>query len=129
MELDASVLLMTVVGDPADLRRDYKLLNLERKNVFFFPLTWTVVHPIDETSPLYGKTQEDLAKSQAEFLILIKGFDDTFSQTVHSRYSYRHEDLVWGAKFAPAFDVNAHGELVLDLPRVSSYQETPLQIP
>ncbi len=121
MELEASVLLMNVVGDPADLRREYRLLPLERQRIFFFPLTWTVVHIIDEASPLYRKTAAELEAMQAEFMILIKGFDDTFSQTVHSRYSYTYSDLVWGAKFAPAFEVNTKGELVLDLPRVSAY--------
>ena len=128
MELEASVLLMTVVGSPEDLRREYKLLNLERRTVFFFPLTWTIVHPIDQDSPLYGKTADDLAQAQTEFLILIKGFDDTFSQSVHSRYSYRHEDLVWNAKFSQAFSVNDQGEMVLDLPRVSSYTNVPAAI-
>jgi inward rectifier potassium channel len=128
MELEASVLLMTVIGPPEALRRDYKLLNLERRTVFFFPLTWTIVHPIDEDSPLYGKTADDLAQAQTEFLILIKGFDDTFSQAVHSRYSYRHEDLVWNAKFSQAFSVNDQGEMVLDLPQVSSYTTVPAAI-
>lgn len=121
MELDASVLLMAVEGSPEQLRRNYKQLNLERPHVYFFPLTWTVVHPIDESSPLFGKTAKDLEDAQAEFLVLIKGFDDTFSQTVHARYSYRHEDLVWDARFLPAFNVGADGTLILDLHRVNNY--------
>jgi inward rectifier potassium channel len=76
---------MTVEGPPGAMKRKFEPLKLERDGIYFLALTWTVVHPIDETSPLYGKTVEDLARLQAEFLILIKGFDDTFSQTVHSR--------------------------------------------
>ncbi len=52
---------------------------------------------MDETSALWGKSAENLTGCQAEFLILIKGFDDTFFQTVHVRYSYRFEELVWCA--------------------------------
>jgi inward rectifier potassium channel len=115
------VLLMAVEGSPEQLRRNYKQLNLERPHVYFFPLTWTVVHPIDESSPLFGKTAKDLEDAQAEFLVLIKGFDDTFSQTVHARYSYRHEDLVWDARFLPAFNVGEDGTLILDLHRVNNY--------
>jgi inward rectifier potassium channel len=87
--------------------------------VYFFPLTWTVVHPITADSPIYGKTADDLANIEAEFLILVKGFDDTFSQTVHARYSYRHDEVVWGARFQPAFFVDPTGDMVLELNRVN----------
>lgn len=121
LELEVNVLLMTVQGSPADLRRNYQKLTLERSHVYFFPLTWTIVHPIDESSPLYNKTPADLDGWQAEFLILLKAFDDTFSQSVHARYSYRHEDLVWDARFLPAFNVSDDGCLLLDLHRVSAF--------
>jgi inward rectifier potassium channel len=118
MELEARVMLMTV--DPAEggFRRKYHLLKLEREKVIFFPLTWTVVHPIDAESPLFGKTAEDLRRLQAEVLILIKAYDDTFSQTVLARRSYRHDEIVWGKRFSPAFEVDANGDLVLDVWRV-----------
>ena len=123
MELEAKVMLMTVEGEPGKRKRDYRVLKLERHNVYFFPLTWTIVHPIDEHSPLHGKTAADLHRLQAEILILIKGFDDTFSQTVHSRYSYRYDEIVWGARFAPAFDVDAAGDIVLEVDKVGVLAE------
>jgi inward rectifier potassium channel len=120
MELEARVMLMTV--DPAEggFRRKYTILKLEREKVIFFPLTWTVVHPVDMESPLYGKSAEDLRSLQAEVLILIKAYDDTFSQTVLARRSYRHDEIVWGKRFAPAFEVNAEGDLVLDVWKVGN---------
>ncbi len=51
-------------------------------------------------------------------MILIQGFDDTFSQQVHSRYSYRHDEMVWGAKFTPAFKVDPKGDLVVEVDRI-----------
>ncbi|HEV2493550.1 MAG TPA: ion channel [Terriglobia bacterium] len=119
MEIEAMILLMTVESSDRGLLRKYKSLTLERPSVQFLPLTWTVVHPIDEASPLWGQTAEHLAQLQAEFLILIKAFDDTFFQTVHVRHSYRHEEMVWGARFVPAFEADAQGEMVLDLERLS----------
>lgn len=119
MELEARVMLMTVGTEEAGLKRNYQLLRLEREKVIFFPLTWTIVHPIDEDSPLYGKTAEDLRRLQAEVLVLIKGYDDTFSQTVLARRSYRHDEIVWGKRFARAFSVDRHGDLVLDVGKVS----------
>jgi inward rectifier potassium channel len=120
MELEAKVMLMTVEGPAGDMRRDFKVLRLERHNVFFLPLTWTLVHPIDEGSPFWGKTVADLERVQAEILILMKGFDDTFSQTVHSRYSYRFDEIVWGARFATAFQVDDQGDIVLEVDKVGA---------
>src|ERR1700733_6451993 len=62
MNLDAHVLLMTVESSDGELRRSFVDLPLERSGVYFFALTWTIVHPIDSASPLFGKTREDLAK-------------------------------------------------------------------
>lgn len=118
MNMEAHVLLMTVESSDGVLRRSFVDLPLERPGVYFFPLTWTIVHPIDSTSPLFGKTREDLAKQSAELLILIQGFDDTFSQVVHSRYSYRHDDMIWGARFIPAFRVDPQGGLVVEVNRI-----------
>ncbi len=119
MELEARILLMTVQPVDGRLERKYERLELERPSVLFLPLTWTIVHVLDAESPLYKKTAADLEQLQAELLILVKGVDDRFSQTVHARYSYRYDEIVWGAKFARAFDVDEDGDLRLDLDRVS----------
>ena len=120
MELEAKMLLMTVDGP----KREYMILKLERPSVYFFPLTWTIVHPIEPDSPLQGKTAADLAKLQAEVLILIKGYDDTFSQTVHARYSYRYDEIEWQARFQPAFHVDPEGDLVLEINKVGALART-----
>ena len=122
MELEAKVLLMTVENAQDPAPRKYKPLRLERESVYFFPLTWTIVHPIDRESPLYGLSGADLENLQAEFLILIKGFDDTFSQTVHARYSYRYDEIAWDARFTPAFQIDEHGDIVLDVDRVGVFR-------
>ena len=118
MELDAKVMLMTVESVDGKLQRNYKMLRLERPQVLFLPLSWTVVHPIDEESPLWGQTAEDMVRLQAEVLILVKGYDDTFSQTVLARRSYRHDEILWNRRFAPAFFVDDEGDLVLELKKV-----------
>ena len=120
MEVNARVMLMTV--EPRDGRpmREYRMLKLERESLLFLPLTWTIVHPIDAESPLAGMTAEDLAAKQAEFVILLKAFDDTFSQTVFSRYSYRHDEVQWGKRFAPAFSVTEEGDMVVELDKIGA---------
>jgi inward rectifier potassium channel len=121
IELRATVVLMTVENVSGVPTRRFAPLTLERDNVYFFPLTWTVVHPIDESSPLLGKTADDLSRLQAEVMILIKGFDDTFSQTVNARYSYRFDEIEWGAKFSPAFHIDDRGEMVLEIDQVGAF--------
>ena len=122
MELEARVMLMTVTRSDNGPKRDYEVLTLERQGIFFFPLTWTIVHPINSESPLFGKTKEDLELLQAEILILIKGYDDTFSQMVNTRYSYRYDEFVWGARFTPAFEIDPEGAIDVYVDRVSNHR-------
>ena len=124
MELEVTLLLMTVDWDGASRKRDFKLLKLERDKVLFFPLTWTIVHPITPDSPLFGQTAADLKTHQGELLVLVKAWDETFGQTVHQRFSYRYDEMVWGGKFVPAFELNANGDMVLEVGEVGAYQQT-----
>ena len=128
VDLQATVLLMSVEGSGDSHRRNYVRLELERPDVYFLPLTWTVVHPIDETSPLYGKTAQDLADHAVEIMVLVKGFDDTFSQVVNARYSYRFDEILWGERFLPAFHNDDHGHLVLDLEKIDATERAPLPV-
>ncbi|MBV9082659.1 MAG: hypothetical protein JOZ62_08295 [Acidobacteriaceae bacterium] len=122
IDLSARMLLMTVESVEGRMVRRYAPIEVEREQVLFLPLTWTVVHPITASSPLHGKTPADLAALQAEFLILIKAFDETFSQTVNARNSYTHEEIVWGARFSPAFEVGNSGDLWLEVDKVSVFE-------
>jgi inward rectifier potassium channel len=106
--------------DGKDVRRFFPL-ELERKFVSILTLNWTVVHPITDQSPLYGMTSDDLKRTEAGFAILLKTFDDAFSQTVHSRTAYQADEVVWGGKFRPAFDRADDGRIVLDLSKIDSY--------
>lgn len=126
LNLQARMLLMTVEAAGGRPQRKFMPLELERDQVLFLALTWNIVHPIEETSPLYGKSAADLEGLRAEIIVLLTGFDDTFSQTVHTRFSYRYDEIVWGAKFAPAFEVDEEGELVIEVDRVSDIQRVPL---
>ena len=102
--------------------RKFFQLELERRFVSILTLNWTVVHSLDENSPIKGITLDELEKKQASIAIILKTFDDTFSQTIHSRTSYQSEDIIWGAKFKQAFDRNNEGQMVLDLSKISDYE-------
>jgi inward rectifier potassium channel len=106
--------------------REYDQLDLERSRVAFFPLSWTVVHPVGEDSPLHGLAMEDLTACESEFLVLLQGFDETFSQTVHVRTSYRAEEVVFGARFANMFDREdqEQGKVSVDLRKLHDVERT-----
>lgn len=107
--------------DGKPLRRFYPL-ELERKRVSILTINWTVVHPIDENSPLSEMTHQELLDNEAGFAILLRAFDDTFSQTVHSRTAYQASEIIWGAKFKPAFERDRNGRIVLDLGKISDHE-------
>jgi inward rectifier potassium channel len=91
--------------------RRYYPLRLERESVVFFPLSWTVVHTVDQDSPLFGITEDELCGSGAEFLILLTGMDETFSQVVNARSSYRANEIIWDAKFTDIFIYDPEGRM------------------
>ena len=98
--------------------RRYYPLSLERESVVFFPLSWTIVHIIDKDSPLYGVTEDELCAKGAEFLILLTGMDETFSQIVNARSSYRANEIIWDAKFTDIFVYDPDGRMAgIDMKR------------
>jgi inward rectifier potassium channel len=74
LDIEATVVLMTVEGTGREARRVYARLELERSTVFFLPLTWTIVHPIGAASPLSGKTPEQLSSGSAEIMVLLRSW-------------------------------------------------------
>jgi inward rectifier potassium channel len=128
IEPAVTLMVMTVNRRNGGERREFNVLKLEREKVMLFPLTWTVVHPIDSESPLFGKTQTELEELQAEFMVLVKAWDETFGQTVHQRFSYRYSEIVWGAKFVPAFGVDGKGDLEVRVDQVGVYTTAPLAL-
>ena len=126
MELEAKVLYSRLDGPG----RRYDQLKLERTKVVFFPLSWTIVHPIDEASPLWGLDHSELMRQDAEFDILMSGIDETFSQTVHARSSYKPQEIVFGARFSNIYNpVGARGTISIDVSRLSDTEPAPLDDP
>ncbi len=104
------------------MQRRFYPLSLERREVSILTINWTVVHPLDKDSPLADMSQEELIKNEAGFAILLRAFDDTFSQTIHSRMIYDAREIVWGAKFKPIFSRDEEGRIVLDLSKISDHE-------
>ena len=110
------------------LTRKYYGLQLERSRVNFFPLNWTIVHPITPESPLWGVSEEEFMRSDSELLIYVRATEDTFSNLVHARTSYNSGDILWGAKFKKMYDTNTPGTTTLDISKLSDYEEAQLPV-
>ena len=119
MELEAKVLFSRLDGKG----RRYDQLKLERTRVVFFPLSWTIVHPITKDSPLYGISAEELQQRRAEFLIAISAVDQDLSKTVYIRHSYIPEEMVFGARFANILERTQDGTIVVDPERIHEIEK------
>jgi inward rectifier potassium channel len=107
-------------------QRDFHQLTLERDKVMVFPLNWTIVHPIDPLSPIYGMSADDLAHINAEFTVFITAMDKDLSKRVYARFSYLYEEVVVGAQFATMIEqtpdgrVAANPDLLHEIEKISS---------
>ncbi len=112
------------VDEHGKRRRRFDQLALERDFIIFMPLHWVVVHPITETSPLRGLTEESLARADPEIVCLISAEDETFAQTVYARTSYDKTDIAWGARFLDMYIQDAD-RLAIDLARLNETEPVP----
>jgi inward rectifier potassium channel len=106
--------------------REFHNIELERDMVFFFPSVWTIVHPIDESSPLYQMTKKEFQERDVEFIVMLKAFDESSSQTLYSRSSYKANEIVWGAKFTYLGEHDS-GKLHIDVSGLNKYEKYKLQ--
>jgi inward rectifier potassium channel len=127
VECEAQVILSINVMEKERLVRKFFPLKLEREKVTGLSMSWTIVHPIDKESPLNGWGQQDYRDAEAEFLFIFKAFDDTYSQQVHTRYSYHHQEIVWGVKFTPMYHPSPDGTgTILELDKIGLYEPADL---
>jgi inward rectifier potassium channel len=108
----------------ADGRAEYRYydLALERTKVESLPMNWTVVHPIDENSPLQGFSYEDMRSSDVEIYVLIRGFDDVYSNVVQQRTSYTYGEIKFNNKFVPMYRESEDGKTtILELHKLNEY--------
>ena len=112
-------LLLNENGKPA---YKYYNLTLERSKIDSMPMNWTVVHAIDEESPLAGFTKEDLQNTDMEIYVLVRGFNEVYGNMVQQRTSYTYHEIEYNRKFIPMYHETAHGT-VLELHKLSKHEE------
>ncbi|HWJ91007.1 MAG TPA: ion channel [Flavisolibacter sp.] len=127
---NAQVMVTITFEVNEDGKSEYKFysLKLERSRIDTFNMNWTVVHPIDEDSPLLHFSKEDFQKTDLELYVLVSGFDQVFSNTVMQRTSYTSSEMIWGAKFKPMYHESADGSTtVLELDKLDHFEKVELQ--
>jgi inward rectifier potassium channel len=110
-----SVSLAITKGDPlGEFKREFYQLSLERKSIQALPTIWTVVHQIDEESPLFDFSDEALLNLNGELFILLEYYDDAYAQDVFKMHSYSFSQIIPNKKFVRSFVYNEEGFLELD---------------
>jgi len=122
-DAEVKITLFMVVEENEIKMNKFFPLELEYSKVNALSITWTVVHPIDDKSPLFNFNEEDLRNSKAEIMVYFKAFDETFSNTVVARTSYTFDELVYGAKFVPMYHKSSGGKTtVIEMDKLSAFE-------
>ena len=110
-EVELSLLIQERTREGDNIRRIYDL-DLARNHIPLLALTWLVIHPIDEHSPLAKMSQEQLANADFALIATIKGLDETVSQTIHSNHTYTFEDIRWNHRFVDLYRKSDSGQKI-----------------
>jgi inward rectifier potassium channel len=120
IEVEVQVTLSYV--DRETGKRDWERLTLELDKIILLALSWTVVHPIDEKSPFWNLDHKGLEAMDAEMIIIVKAFDDSFGTTVYQRMSYKFWEIEFGKKFT-SMVVPDSKSIHLDMAKVGEYAD------
>ncbi|MEO8086031.1 MAG: ion channel [Bacteroidota bacterium] len=123
IEVEAQMIYSWVVIENGKEVRKFDNLNLEIKRISVLSATWTLVHPIDDNSPMKDNSVNDFKTRNVEIVVNIKAFDESFSQTVYSRTSYKYNEIISGAKFVPAISPNPDGSILVELDKISAFEK------
>jgi inward rectifier potassium channel len=126
LEAEASVNLfgqMTTL-EGHSMRR-FQALQLVRSRQPMFALSWTLIHLIDETSPLYGATEQSLQADNAEILVALSGVDEIFAQRIYARHSYLPDEIVWNRRLADVLTTDEDGHRVVNYYNFHKLMEPP----
>lgn len=128
-EAETQITLAIRVEENGKSANRFYPLDLELTKVNALTLSWTIVHPITESSPLFNFTEQDFKNVKGEIMVFIKAFDDMFSNTVVARSSYTFSEIVYGAKYLPMYHRDESNSVtILDLQKLNAYESTPLNL-
>ena len=121
-----SVLKRELTSEGHEMRRLHELPLLRSRSPVF-SLSWTAIHIVDESSPLFEVEPTRFEDDEMMLVISLTGFDGTYNQTIHGRHVYHSEDMRWGHRFVDVITQAKDGALVLDFSRFHDTIEAPLE--
>jgi inward rectifier potassium channel len=122
-DVSVRVMFSWLEGDGSSRRRRFETLELERRHITFFPMQWTVVHPIEPSSPLHGWDATRLEAARAEFLIQVVGTAETYAGEVRVRTSYVADEVIFNARFVSTLEETESGDASVDIRRISEIEQ------
>ena len=126
-DAEAKITLGMSVEENGERINKFFSLELEMDKINALTLSWTLVHPITEDSPLYKFTEVDFKNTTGEILVFIKTFDDMFSNTVAIRTSYTFDEVIYGAKFEPMYIRSTDNDrTILNLDQLNVFNKVDL---
>ena len=127
-EVEVKVTLALPVMEDGSIRNRFYNMELQLSKANALALNWTIVHPIDEKSPLYNLSKEEILQSRGEILAYVKAYDQDYANTVISRSSYTVDELVFGARFVMMYEPDKKKQrTILDHNRLHKLE--PAQLP
>jgi inward rectifier potassium channel len=128
-EVEAKVNLAMQLEENGKPTNKFFNLDLEFSKINSLSLSWTIVHPIDENSPLFNFSYDDMVNAKIEALVFIKAFDEIFSNQVVQRFSYIASEVVWGAKFKIMYHPDADKKkTVLQINQLNDFEKIELPV-
>ncbi|MEM1366907.1 MAG: ion channel [Cyanobacteria bacterium P01_H01_bin.15] len=100
-----------------EFMRRLRSLSLTQSDTPAFIMTWTLMHPIDENSPLYGENAESLIQKRGMFIISLTGVDETVGHSMHARYNYAAHDVKFDHRLVDIIVDTASGHRYIDFTR------------
>ncbi len=94
-------------------RRVHELALIRNRNPSF-SLSWSIMHPIDEQSPLYNYSPDQFTADRVQVIISLIGIDETVAYTIQSRHIYDHQDLRWNYRFIDIIQDIDNGDRLID---------------
>lgn len=127
LDAEAKITLALVVEENGIGKNQFFPLKLEFDKIAALALSWTLVHPIDEDSPLFKFNEEDFRNTKGEIIVYLKAFDEMFSSQVSVRSSYSFNEVIYGAKFQLMYHTNIDSSMtILELNKINKFNRIVL---
>ncbi|MFL5787582.1 MAG: ion channel [Flavisolibacter sp.] len=127
-DAEIKLTLAMKVNRNGDIKNEFYPLKVEFNKINSLVLNWTIVHPINEESPIYGMSVEEMKAASVEVLAYLKAYDEIFANTVIARTSFTANEIIEGAKFRPMYSPSASGDTtVLYIDRLNHYDKLSIE--